>query len=164
MFKCGDKCTGVLAAEARLVREKVCFMNAKKENDCRMMKIASRKVKNTKDYIKFMEEWPPSVNLAIMPALMVANMRPKAKKEIIMNGIGNVLETGINPIDGLPLTRGVTAVVIKFLIAKHDKTEFVREKTFLLNKENVNILKWLKVMCKLNPKAENFVGSLMVAR
>ena len=37
MFRCGDKCTGKLAAEARLVREKVCYDNAAKEKDARMM-------------------------------------------------------------------------------------------------------------------------------
>ncbi len=161
MFKCGDKCTGRLAAEAKLVREKVCYENAKKENGCRVMKIATRKIKDTTDYIKIMEEWPTAVDLAIAPALTVARIHNKKKRDAIMKQIEAVFETDINPIDGGPLTKGVTLVIIQYLIAKHDGTPFVREKRFALTQDTFKLLQYIKTVCKQHPKAEKFVTSLM---
>lgn len=161
MFKCGDKCAGVLAAEARLVREKTCYATAKKDGDQKTMKRAAMKIKDTQDYIKIMNAWPPSINLAIRPALIVARMRPEPKREAIKKEIEAVMETGINPIDGGPLPLGVTEVIIRYLVSKHDKTPFVREKRFALTQDTIKLLQYIKTVCKQHPKAEKFVSSLM---
>jgi len=163
MFKCSDKCAGVLAAEARLVREKTCYATAQKDGDQKTMKRAAMKIKDTQDYIKIMGEWPPAINLAIQPALTVARMRPAAKREAIKKEIDNVMETGINPIDGNPLIVGVTELIIRYLVARYDKTPFIREKRFMLTSDAVKILTYLKAVCKHNPKAERFVSFLMGA-
>ena len=163
MFKCGDKCAGVLAAEARLVREKTCYATAQRDGDQKTMKKAAMKIKDTQDYIKIMGEWPPAINLAIRPALIVARMRPETKREAIKKEIEAVMETGINPIDGALLRVGVTEVIINYLVSKHDKTAFVREKRFMLTRDTMKILSYLKAVCKQNPKAEKFVSSLMGA-
>lgn len=162
MFKCGDKCTGILAAHARLVREKVCYENAKKEKDERVMKATILKIHDTEDYIKIMDEWPPAVNLAIKPALMVARIRSDEKRAAIMRQVQRAQETGINPMNGAPLgICGVTGIIIRYLIAKHDKKPFVREKRFLLTRENIDILKYLMSICQDNAKAACFLQSLM---
>jgi len=162
MFKCGDKCTGKFAAEARLVREKICYENAKKENDQRGMKSAARKVQNTKDYIKIMEEWPPSVNLAIGPALMIGKIRLPEKQAAIMRHVQRAQETGINPMNGLSLgPQGVTGTIIRYLIAKHDRKPFILEKRILLTKDTINAINYLMGTCQGNAKATNFLRSLV---
>lgn len=164
MFRCGDKCTGKLAAEARLVREKVCYDNAAKEKDARMMKSSKRKIKNTKDYIKSMEDWPPSVNLAIGPALRVCRIRDDKKREAIKKQIEAVMETNIDPMTHKPLVNGqVTGAIIRYLIAKYDKKLYAKEKRFMLTDNNLQILMRLKSLCKEYPKEQKFVESLMVA-
>jgi len=163
MFKCGEKCTGILAADARLVREKICHENAKKEKDERMTKVTARKVQNTKAYIKLMEEWPPAVNLAIGPALMVARIRSPEKQAAIMRHVQRAQDSGVNPMNGLPLgPTGVTGVIIKYLIAKHDRKPFAPEKRITLSKDNINIINFLMGTCQGNQKATNFLKSLMV--
>ena len=162
MFKCGDKCTGIHAAEARLVREKICYDNAKKENDCRGMKTAAQKVRDTQMYIKLMSDWPPAVNLAIKPALRVAKLQPPERMGAIMNQIQRVQETGINPINGLPLgVMGVTGTIIEYLIAKHDKKPFIRTKHISLTRDNLNAITYLMKLCGSNQKAAQFLRSLV---
>ena len=163
MFKCGEKCTGILAAEARRTREKVCLATAIKENDAIGAKRAARKVKNTDDYIKIMEEWPPAVNLAIGPALMVARIRSPEKQAAIMRHVQRAQDSGVNPMNGLPLgPSGVTGVIIKYLIAKHDRKPFAPEKRIVLSRDNINIINFLMGTCQGNQKATNFLKSLKV--
>lgn len=162
MFKCGDKCTGVLAAEARLVREKICYENAKKENDVRTMKNVAEKMRDTKEYIKIMGEWPLAVNLAINPALRVSRLSPPERRAAIMRQVERVQETGINPLNGNPLGgRGITGIIIEYLIAKHDRKPFATERRFLLTKDRIDILNALLRDCDKKPKSAKFLKSLL---
>ena len=161
MFKCSDKCTGIRAAEARLVRENICYDNALKEKDYRTMKNVSVKIQNTKDYIKFMEEWTPAANLAIKPAVRVYRLKPFDKRVFVMTQIQRVQETGINPINGRSLGRyGVTGVIIEYLISRYDRRWFAQYKRFLLTKERVDIIKSLISTCD-DPKTIKFLKFLM---
>lgn len=162
MFKCGDKCIGHLAADARLVRERTCLENAIKEKDLRGAKRAAQKIKETRAYIALMEEWPMATNLAIKPAILVDSLRPDAKRAAIMSQIQRVYETGINPINGKPLgAYGLTGIIIKYLIAKHDGKSLVREKRFFLTRDAINAIKYAVVACRGNPKATKFLSSLL---
>lgn len=162
MFKCGDKCTGIRAAEARLVREKICLDNAVKENDCRGMKAAARKVKDTTDYIKLMEDWPASVYLAIGPALLVGRIKSPEKRAAIMKQVEQSQEMGVNPMNGKPLHDGqVTGPIIEYLIAKYDHSVFVPSKWVRLTKERIEILNYLLGKCGNNERASLFVKSIL---
>lgn len=162
MFKCGEKCTGILAADARLVREKVCYATSKKDGDLIGMKRAAAKVRDTESYIKIMEEWPPAVNLAIGPALMVDRLKPVTKRTAVMKQIERVQETAINPMTGKPIGAcGVTGTIIEYLIAKHDGRTFARNKQFVLTKDNINAIKYAITVSRENQKAVKFFSSLL---
>jgi hypothetical protein len=162
MFKCGDKCTGILAAEARLVREKVCYATAIKEKDTRSAESAAQKVKTTTAYIALMNEWPSAVSIAIGPAMLINDIKQPDKRATIMRQVQQVQETGINPITGDSIGLcGVTGAIIKYLIAKYDGKPFVQEKRFKLNKSNVAAIKYAIVCSRENPKAVKFLQSLL---
>lgn len=162
MFKCGEKCTGALAAEARRTREKVCLQTAEKEHDSYMIKKAKAKIKETNAYMELMEEWPMAANLAIKPAILIDGLRPKTKRAAIMSQVQRVYETGINPINGKPLgVYGLTGIIIKYLIAKHDGKQLIREKRFFLTKDAINAIKYAVAVCRDNPKATKFLSSLL---
>jgi hypothetical protein len=162
MFKVSEKCTTILAAEAKLTREKVCYRNAVKDKDVKGMERAKRKMDDTVDYMKLIEEWPPAEYLAIGPAVCVARIKSASKKEAIKTKIQRVIDTGIDPLTGEKLDRhGVTGIIIQYLIAKHDNKPFARPKTFLLTHENINAIKYAVTVCRENPLVVAFLQSLM---
>jgi len=162
MFKCGEKCTGILAADARLVREKVCYREAAKEKDQRGMQRAAAKIKDTQKYIKLMEDWPIAVNLAIGPALLIANIKSPKIQGAIKKQVEQVHDTGINPRTGQKLdVCGVTGPVIEYLIAKCNHRPFILSKWIRLTPDNINAIKYALVVCKENQNTIRFLKSLL---
>lgn len=103
-----------------------------------------------------------AANLAIKPAILVDGLRPDAKRIAIMSQVQKVYETGINPVNGKPLgVYGLTGIIIKYLIAKHDGKSLVREKRFFLTKDAINAIKYAIAVCRDNPKANKFLNSLL---
>lgn len=164
-FKCSDKCTGILAAEARLLREKTCYQTAQRNNDVRNAERAKRKMKSTEDYIKLVEEWPTAGQIAIENALRIAHIKQDMKKTAIKIQIQRAIETGISPIDGEPIGKtGITRNMIKYLIAKHDNKQFIQEKRFMLTQNAQRSIQYAITKCRENESVVKFLESLLVTK
>lgn len=162
-FKCSDKCIGKVAAKGRLNREEACYDAAIKDKNERAAKRAKKKMKITQKYLDLMEEWPPAMDLAIKPALIIAGIKDNTKQTTIKTQVKRVMETRICPISGEPLgAHGVTERIIRYLIAKYDHKPFLQEKRFRLTPAAINSIKYAIVLCREKPDAKKFLESLLV--
>ena len=161
-FKCSDKCIGKIAAKARLNREEACRDSAIKDKNPQAAKRAQNKMNNTQKYLDLMNEWPPAIDLAIGPALLIKNIKDVSKQDAIKMQVERVMETRIDPFNGRRLgSTGVTQRIIRYLVAKHDHRPFAQEKRFTLNSNAINSIKYAIAVCRENPSAVKFLKSLL---
>lgn len=162
MFKVAEKCTSIRAAKARLNREEDCYERSKEKNDKIGMDRAKRKMENTAKYIALITEWKTAENIAIGPAMRIANITNAKKRETIMAQVRQVQETGISPLTGKPVgMSGITRPVIEYLIAKYDHKQYIPCKWIRLTPDRVQIIKSLLRKCGDDDQATSFLQSLM---
>lgn len=163
MFKVSEKCTGIFAAKAKLNREEQCYATAVKENDAVSKDRAKRKMENTLKYISLLTEWKTAENIAIEPAVRIANIKNPKKRETIKQQVQQVHETGISPITGKSIGEaGITRPIIEYLIAKYDHKPFIPCKWIRLTPERIEIIRNLLGKCD-DEQSANFLGSLLAA-
>jgi hypothetical protein len=162
MFKVKDKCTLIYAAKAKRNREETCVAMLLKEKDLIGAARAKEKLEKTNKYIALIEEWELAANIAIYPAMLVADIEDLQKKDTIKTQLQQVYETGTDPRTGKKLKDGeITRQVIAYLIAKYDGKQYTPCKWIRLTPERVNAIKYALVVCKENQNAVKFFQYLL---
>jgi len=162
MFKVVDKCTLIHAAKAKRNREETCVDMLLKENDLIGVARAKDKLEKTNKYIALIEEWKLAENIAIYPAMLIADITDPQKRDAIKLQLHRVYETGTDPRTGKKLKHGqITRQIIAYLIAKYDHKQFTPCKWIRLTPDRIKAIKYALVVCKENPHAVEFLSYLL---